>query len=626
MPKINNIKIATQLPHDVEFKAADQPVFFEGRYYQLYEGEKQTPFSELISSFFKACLATFFTGFLRLDFESVRKKWQRVFHPNRTIKRYVPVPLSAEKSLLVKSPVGNVYVAPISSGTNKKEPNSLQEIVITESSQKQNEWDELLDIIRTDAQKDLFLDDNYLEKKYGIRTRIASLLEEEQKVFQAKLNHIMNTAYLQQFLRDKGKIVARENVEEFVLQYLDKRGDESSYDKEAVYSAFQEMTQTQLKPEHFTTSHASFRQLLQDYALRARLSAVKITDEAQVAKFKCALSPVRDMAKKLTDAAEEVSLTLPPSIPQEIAPLAIKKLNSIFHNAKLKVVSNKLVTVFSPKIKVLFFDSSVDVASFEKQIKERAVSIEIQAKDLVKKKCEQAKQDRTLLEEMHLYAKWGPFLKAEMIQGLENPNEVLGQGVCSAMCFRLLQELQLKPEEKVDKLAIHAVDRFKQALDIIKIKLLKAHVNKGLISAEAIPISFLIELRDENIPKEWLNNSPFQKEQKLFEIASVLEENDFNKRFTSPENLDALKQTNGWMVVSIRPMDPQEDGHMMLMRLDQDHQKAWLFDPNMGLFCFESDKKTFDQARSECLECFKNLCGVLYPDLFRLEVTQLVPK
>lgn len=52
-----------------------------------------------------------------------------------------------------------------------------------------------------------FLDDDYIEKKYEINSHLTSLPQEEQKVYRAKLNQIINTAYLQRVLSNRRKIV-----------------------------------------------------------------------------------------------------------------------------------------------------------------------------------------------------------------------------------------------------------------------------------------------------------------------------------------------------------------------------------------------------------------------------------
>lgn len=398
----------------------------------------------------------------------------------------------------------------------------------------------------------------------------------------------------------------RQDFEEVVLGYLGYKMSNPAYqDKEAMHLAFKKMINTQLKPEHLTRSNASFRQLLEDYALRSRLQAVEMTNELQVAKFKHALSLVQNTAKQLEETAKEASLTLPPSISPEIAPLAIQYLNEMFQQLKSQEIRKTLSNVFSLKIKDHFFDSNVDAISFEKDISKHVLSKGEKAKDFLQKRCEKAKQNETVIQYMNLYAKWVPYLKAEMIQGFINSNEILDKGVCYALCFRLLEELQLKPEEEGEKPSIQAIDRFRQALYKLKNQLNKT--DKDIV---------------REMPKEWLDRSVFQKEQTLFDMVYDPEELDFNKRLTSSKAVEGLKESNGWMAIT---MTMENGGHAVLMRLDQDRQKAWIFDPNMGLLCFEGDGKGFDQARSECLECFKNMCNVFYPTMYHIKVSQLIP-
>lgn len=142
---------------------------------------------------------------------------------------------------------------------------------------------------------------------------------------------------------------------------------------------------------------------------------------------------------------------------------------------------------------------------------------------------------------------------------------------------------------------------------------------------KAVPLSFkedIVNLAKE-IPKGWLNKSQFQKSQQLFEGVYDPEETDFDKFLMSPKIMEKLEQSNGWMFTSLTIAD---GGHQILFRLDQNRGKAWLFDPNIGFFCFEAPEKTFDQARSECLKCFRNICEVFYPALYNIKIRQLIPK
>jgi hypothetical protein len=66
---------------------------------------------------------------------------------------------------------------------------------------------------------------------------------------------------------------------------------------------------------------------------------------------------------------------------------------------------------------------------------------------------------------------------------------------------------------------------------------------------------------------------------------------DLSKMLRSPMTMDTLKKNNGWMYVGL---GIEDGGHQILIRLDQEREKAWLFDPNIGLLCFESNGKSFD--------------------------------
>lgn len=663
MNKLNNIEIVTNLPSDVKFQPHESPILCEGRLYQLYIGERRISFSEQIGSLLKA-------GFTGLS------PWSKKgFHRNRIVRCYVEVTSPSKEESLTEKAASNqnfqqvaikvdnqfkveagvhpnlkeqqekdqtsVSLAQKQSVEEEAEP--IEKVKPTKGIQRENTLEEVLESIQRDAQRDLFLDEQYIEKKYGIQSRLASLPEEDQRIYQAKLNHMMNTAYLQQVLQDKGKIVVGEYLESTLLNCLDYSVnlDESPYqDKEAIYSAFKAMTQTQLKPEHFAGPHIAFRKLLHEYALKTRLQAAKMTDELQITKFKIALSLVQERAKKLEETAASIPMTWPLSFPLQSAPSCVKWLEGQFESMKSDEVINTIEKIPNEKLKNDFLNSNFNANSFENDLKELILLTEEQADVFLKEACEEDK--KYLAKEVDFYNKWGTFIKAEMMQGYPNLNEVLGDGVCYAVCLRLLEEWQLKPDQEINgKLILNAVDRFRQALYTIKIRssftntrkvqreLLRKLEMKNCTLLDTVK-ALLVIIKDWYYFKvdgkatpEWLKKSSLQKRQQLLK-ESDLAKTDFDRFLKSPKTMKKLEQSNGWMSISLRE---GEAGHEILLRLDQNRQKAWLFDPNVGVLCFENSGKTFDQARNECLQCLRDLLVDKYPNRYsKIAFYHQIPK
>lgn len=180
MPELNNIKIINHLPANMQFKEDEEPIIYRGRHYQLSVGEKHTLISKRINSFFKVFFVIVFTGFMGLYFKNIRKECNKFLYANRTIKRYVPIfPLNenhlkghstAHRSFSQMSSLTNkAMMSEALLSRQKKEESKNTSFLVKESSfeeaateeavrienSNQKQLDVLLEIIQTDAQRDL---------------------------------------------------------------------------------------------------------------------------------------------------------------------------------------------------------------------------------------------------------------------------------------------------------------------------------------------------------------------------------------------------------------------------------------------------------------------------------------
>jgi len=125
------------------------------------------------------------------------------------------------------------------------------------------------------------------------------------------------------------------------------------------------------------------------------------------------------------------------------------------------------------------------------------------------------------------------------------------------------------------------------------------------------------------MPHEWLDEQGFTEDRDLFDYDYDSKNFDFINSLQSPTIKEKMKQSHGWVHLSLNIKD---DSHSVLMRIDPVRENAWFFDPNIGFFCFEAPEKSFDQSVKESLDCFNTLCSLKYSSLHNISVNQRLPK
>lgn len=466
---------------------------------------------------------------------------------------------------------------------------------------KKQSIDDLLKQIEEYANKDLILNDSCIEKQFKVQESLDSLSSEERVEKRKKLQVIINKASLQREFSEKIKFKGPSR-EKTLLKYLgiEINGDYTNTEK--VYDIFQQIVQVELQNEqNFTGSLDSFRKNMNRLALQARLKAVNIVDCNQVDKFRVGLNALWKVQKKLIDFSVGAKLSFSDNFPIE-APLARQYILQNFRGQKWEISEDVIEGYFhkDPSIEKIFSDESVNSDDFAKRLVDRFDFIDDESSS-DKKKLMELYQDQSqhVKGEIDFYSKWGTYLKKELIQGSEDDNEVLGYGVCYAICLRLQmlgqRQSDISAEDFSKHVKIHPIDRFRQAF----VKTQKR---------------FDPEL-DFGLPENILKAQQFKNEDVLFQLEYDSEIKDLDQ--TVKTNLDRLQQGNGW--ISLRLIGAH---HAILARFDEARNKFWLFDPNAGFFCFED--KAFDNAKTNCFEFLNDLIAHLYPTTSSLLAIQLV--
>ncbi|MBA3603635.1 MAG: hypothetical protein H0W50_08340 [Parachlamydiaceae bacterium] len=198
---------------------------------------------------------------------------------------------------------------------------------------------------------------------------------------------------------------------------------------------------------------------------------------------------------------------------------------------------------------------------------------------------------------MH-FTKWGEYFKAELMQGFEDNNEVLGDGVCTGFSQRISFEAQQNPEITPEKLSegikIISRDRFYQ----------------GTYGTNWDRFS------DSNFRSpHFINNNGYEEKMILTR--------KFNKKNPALkdnfEELDEfLKLSAGWTKLHLVGAT-----HVILVRWDTERNRYWALDSNEGLLCFENFQIKSEDAQKLFLE-FEDLFNLNYSELKEIEYVQLI--
>ena len=571
----NKIKIIdqTQLELSKDSFTEGSVVEHEGRTFQLWIGKHKTSSAKRFAYFVKAFACTLFTLVIGLAFKAVRHYWSIALHSKHTIKRYVEI---FPRSLAIKNDENPASIKP-SDPTDREEENILELLLKT---------------LRESAARDLHLDEEFIENKYSIKATLATLNPEEQKTWQEKFNHVLNHAFLQRWLQQKGKIVEGEDSEIIFLTCLGYPINETNYhDKEKIYSLTQEGVRNKLTAAYYKKSLSEFKEIVSECAARVRLQTLNMADELQIQKFCSTIPFLSQIKNEIEEIAKNTPLTLPPDFPFDDFSLAAKslkmKLNTYTSNLSQSLVKH----LFSlDELKNAFWNTQVTCEDYCLKLIEVIYSRLEDAKARLIVKCQKVNEKPAVVRDVNFYQKWGKQFKFEMIQGLLDEDEVLGNGVCFAICFRLLAELQRTPTKEISELSIANSDRFKQSLYSMKLRM--------------VP-----DFSGRIMPDEWLKAENFQESKELFRFFYHSVQPNLEQNFCSPNLFKQLEESHGWMLLSLYGTGL---GHAVLMRLDSIYHKVWFFDANVGFLTFESPSQSLEDSVRDCLEFFKDLLHEFY--------------
>jgi hypothetical protein len=473
--------------------------------------------------------------------------------------------------------------------------------------QIQQEFDLLLGKVKVQAQQDLILDEQFIEKKFNIASILKPLSPDEQKKRREDLQKVINQAYVNREFKQKIRLTKGEKDERKLLAYLKfDIGDQSDYqNKDKVYEILQEIVKVQLQKDLYVGSLSFIKQALNQCALKARLKAAGLQTDLQEKKFQMLKRLFETYKEELIEMHRSIILALPRDFPLDKTSLAVRSLNEHFESDKSVLTYEALARIFKHKnITTRFHDPLISVLDFEQFI---VINKKQLKPDEFRNKCLVDLNDPTnslLAQEIAFYHQWGSYLKAEMIQGFENPSEALGEGVCWAVCQRIRFKGQSNPDltaqQLVEEIKVIDKDRHQQA----------AYHIRGLFKTE-----------DKQKIPEYITKGGM-KQSTIFRVSYDANEPILNKCFNQNKKLE---DSSGWVKLGLAiENNGNTDGHAILVRFDTIKNRYWIIDPNIGFLSFE-EKCSPEDAQKKCLQCLKDLFATFYPLSYYLIGDQLVP-
>lgn len=535
--------------------------------------------------------------------QHVIEKAQNYFHNQnifQELRKQIAHPESVDKVL------GQVDFQDYLTGQRRLSPETQK--ALSECVKNEQEFERLLAKVKDQAQHDLVLDEQLIEKKFDVGNYLKPLSPVQQQKRREELQKVINQAYINREIKQKAKWVTGETDERRLLSYLKFKVDaQSDYqNKDLVYSFLEEIVSLQLQKDVQTSSLPVLKETFKRCAFNARLKAAGLTTLLQVEKFHTMYSFFQTSKEELTKLQQGIGLTLPNNFPMKEHSLAVRSIKEDFEATKRVYTYRTLSEFFSNKhIKEKFQDENISQESLKEFITKNKKHLK---SDDLRAKCVQALDvtgQSFLAHKIAFYNKWGSYIQAEMIQGFENASEALGEGVCWAICQRLRFLAQMlpdiTPEELAEEIKITAKDRFQQG-------------------AYAIKFHFRDAKQHSKIP-DFIKKEGFD-EKRVFYLQYDANEPIFTQCFNKYQN--KLVDSKGWIEIGLAMEEEGVTvGHAILVRFDTVKNRYWIIDPNAGFLCFEG-MHTPEDAKKECINCLKDLFAAYYPLTYFITGDQLV--
>lgn len=478
------------------------------------------------------------------------------------------------------------------------------------------EFEKLAEAIKAAANRDLYFDDAFIEERFHINQKLNELPEEDRQVRRDELQNIINQAYITRELNNRGKITTGDATEVALLRnwdYLRNNLSATYFDKDSLYTMVREIITSQLREEQCVVPLKYVKELINLCALRTRLRTVNITNESEIEKFQVSCRFYKETQNSLHRRCEQNLLEFPEDFTLPATSLAVQEMQQHYQSTQ-KSITNRLINrnFRSRSLLQQFKNSNVSPVDYQSYLDqntknniENAFNVEIASNK---------PQSKSLQQYIEFYKKWQSFLQVGLIQGFQDENEALGKGVCWGIC----QRLRLTHQKDKD----FSLEAFAQ------------EINGGLIAHDRYlqglySTNFNIAKQGSVLPEALLKGHGYKEEALVFDIKGQEGRASSNRKIIKKLLLqsitaqtEALQLLNGWLHLSLKM---ETGGHATLLRLDKNSGHVWFFDPNFGLFAFEGEDRSFEEARALCCEFINDLIEIAYSDIWIVAGIGLIP-
>lgn len=457
----------------------------------------------------------------------------------------------------------------------------------------------LIQKISKDAKRDLFLDSQErIEASVGLTDLYSKIPEEKKQAIRDNLKNLLIKECFTREMRQKGHLVSGQSYEVRVLQCLAYTvpNDSPYYNKEALYRVIQKVINFEIEQNLHELHLREIKPIIKKYALKARLEALDAN--ISLSKFTIAYEYIANLLKKLRDDTKAVKYKVENSHEKAaVSPKLKKKLESVFKKYKGQFVGKYIKNSFNDRIKEDFKDRNVDETTFKNLLDGLEYRSDSVTTDCAEVCSRQAHRNKNI----QFLERWIDNLKCFIQQGLDSDQETLGMGICLGMCMQILSHSFSHPKLSADQfvkfIGIEAKARFFQA----------AYESNS---------SFAYHPSDQILKVNKLKRGTLG-------AVSYYEPN----RNTFSELLTSVaaesKKSFGWIDLGL--VFEKGGAHAILTRVDGSGKHLWVFDPNVGFFCFEQDGIDFFKGKEKLYQFLEDLIATLYPDTCEVFAFQIAP-
>lgn len=452
--------------------------------------------------------------------------------------------------------------------------------------------------IAEEIRKSPIIDDRTINEKIAGFFDLLNAEGMEQTVQEeksAELRSAIQQVLVARGLREKGFIVGNNLREIELLEKLGFKIDKLSpyRDSDLLYHIIVHVADAELskcKDADIQTSKDPIKLRIKEIALRERLKTIEIEGN-KVQKFQAIL----DFDQVETEQGKANIKNIEPdlsgiNIDQGRYPRIYKTLREQFmivNETFLDMYVTKYIS--SALVKQYFRNENFSTVRFQDNLKKNFENSRRKFRKDIEDSAKLKEPSNMLYPLLNFFDKWASCLKHEVFQGINDLNDVLGDGVCYAFNLRIENESQLNPQLNAKELS---------EVDITK----NDRANQAHYQLERV------ETRDVKSLGTTIHDRI------NYDVA------DFNDKVAALR--PQLDKTLGWFDLVIQT---NTAAHAISMRIDEKNNKIWLLDANVGLFEFNTDESNFEYNVNSLMACYHELMKVYYRSFKKMTISQRIP-